>query len=181
MLHKNWKTWALVVLFGMALFLGCAGPKEEVTSTVVPTTSAQAMPLPPGEKATPTVVLNTSAVSEWKGVVSEANLVEVVNFLISNNGKEIELAGKKHIITGKEELDVVVRMLHCCTLTEFRGLVNSISVNGKIRDSDFKGRVIYASVPADEIAKIDKVWNVERIEFESEARDFWMQVIGRGK
>lgn len=43
-----------------------------------------------------------STVSEWKSNKVDPDLVSLVNFLKGNIGKEIELAGEKHIIAGKE-------------------------------------------------------------------------------
>jgi hypothetical protein len=54
-----------------------------------------------------------------KGSVTEADLAAVVNFLIDKKGKEIELAGKKHTITVKEKLDVVINVLAYCDEREF--------------------------------------------------------------
>lgn len=47
----------------------------------------------------------------------------MVNFLINNKDKEIELAGEKHTITGKEKLDVVINVLSCCEEREFLTVV----------------------------------------------------------
>ncbi len=120
--------------------------------------------------------LTEQTVLEWKGKVSEVGIVSVVNFLLNNKGKEIELNGK-HIITGKEKLDIKIKMLECCTKSEFEDVMELISKKGEVKSSNFNKREIHASVPADEIPKIDDIWNVAIIEFESEARTFWMGVI----
>jgi hypothetical protein len=156
--------WALIILLSMALFSGCVGPKEEVT----PTTAAPATPPP-----TPIAVE-----IKWKGAVTDPYLVKVVNFLINNKGKEIELAGEKHVITGKEELDVKISVLDCCTEEDFGGIINTVNTCGKVRDSNFEEFSIRASLLADEIPKIDDIGNVAWIKFEPEAKDFWMQVVG---
>lgn len=111
----------------------------------------------------------------WKGSVTEADLVVVVNFLMNNKGKEIKLDGKKHTITGKEQLDIVASVLGCCSEEEFRDAIKEVSTYGKIKNSEFP--TIHASVPADAIPEIDKKGKVFDIRFEPEARDFWMKVI----
>ena len=115
--------------------------------------------------------------SEWKNSKVEADLVSVVNFLENNKGKEIELAGEKHIITGKEELSIKIVMLECCTKSEFDDILDSISKVGVVRSSDFDKKEIQADMPADEIPKIADIWNVEKIDFEPEAHTFWTQVL----
>ena len=108
----------------------------------------------------------------WEGAVTEAGLVTVVNFLINNKGKEIVLAGRKHTITGKEKLDLEIIALPCCDPKIF---YKDISAYGEIKN--FKFPSYHASVPADEIPKIDKTGEVEEIKFEPEKRDFWMKAI----
>lgn len=108
----------------------------------------------------------------WKGTVSEAGLVTVVNFLINNKGKEIVIAGKKHTITGKEKLDIEIIALPCCDPKMF---YKDISAYGEVKN--FKFPSYRVSVPADEIPKIDKKGEVEKIKFEPEKRDFWMKAI----
>jgi len=119
----------------------------------------------------------TDTITEWKNDKVESDLVKVVNFLENNKGKEIELAGEKYIITGKEELSIKVVMLECCTKSEFDDILGSLSKIGVVRSSDFDKKKIQADIPADEIPKIADIWNVERIDFEPEARTFWMQVL----
>ena len=104
-------------------------------------------------------------------------MVRVVDFLKNNKGKEIELAGEKHVITGKEELSIKVVMLECCTKREFDDILGSLSKIGVVRSSDFDKKEIQADIPVDEIPKIADIWNVERIDFEPEARIFWMQML----
>ncbi|MBU4283760.1 MAG: hypothetical protein KKA61_02925 [Nanoarchaeota archaeon] len=115
--------------------------------------------------------------SEWKNSKVESDLVRVVDFLKNNKGKEIELAGEKHVITGKEELSIKVVMLECCTKREFDDILGSLSKIGVVRSSDFDKKEIQADIPVDEIPKIADIWNVERIDFEPEARIFWMQML----
>jgi len=115
--------------------------------------------------------------SEWENSKVESDLVKVVNFLENNKGKEIELAGEKHIITGKEKLGIRIMMLECCTKSEFDDLLGTLSKIGVVKSSDFDKKEIQTSIPADEIPKIANIWNVERIDFESEARIFWAQVL----
>ena len=115
--------------------------------------------------------------AEWKNDKVESDLVRVVNFLENNKGKEIELAGEKHVITGKEKLGIKVVMLWCCTKSEFNYILDSLSKIGVVRGSDFDKKNIQADILADEIPKIADIWNVERIDFELEARTFWTQVL----
>lgn len=130
----------------------------------------------PLSKEQPVSILTTTTVDiKWKGNVTKPALVIVVNYLINNKGKEIELAGGKHTITGKELLDVEVSVLDCCTPEEFDAVVKTVSTYGKTKYCSSYD--IYASVRADEIPKIDKIGNVMLIKFEPEAQDFWMQVI----
>ena len=154
-MKKNIFTVGLIALFLMGVLIsGCIGKEK---STI-------------GEQPT------SAAVSEWKSAKSEDYLVKVVNFLIENKGREIEVAGEMHKVTGKEKLDVKIEMLGCCTGGEFNDLLESISARGEVKSSDFEQKTIHASVPADEIPKIDDVWNVARISFEPEARALWRQV-----
>jgi len=104
-------------------------------------------------------------------------LVRVVNFLGNNKGKEIELAGEKHTITGKEELIIKAVMLECCTKSEFDDILDSLSKIGVVKSSDFNKKEIQAELPADEIPKIADIWNVKRISLEPESRTLWMQVL----
>jgi hypothetical protein len=108
----------------------------------------------------------------WKGTATNEDLVVVVNFLINNKGKNIELAGKKHRITGKEKLDVVINILDCCDEREF---LNYISGFGKVKDVQFPA--FYLSVEADKVPEIDKKGDVVGIKLEPKAHDFWMKVI----
>ena len=114
---------------------------------------------------------------KWKSRKVGSDLVRVVNFLENNKGKEIELAGEKHVITGKEKLGIKIVMLECCTKSEFNYLLDDFSKIGVVRGSDFDKKEIQADIPADEIPKIADIWNVERIDFELEARTFWTQVL----
>ena len=118
-----------------------------------------------------------SAISEWKNSKVKPDLVRVVNFLENNKDKAIELAGEKHVITGKENLSIRVVMLECCTKGEFAEILDDISKTGKVKHSDFNKKEIIAELPADEIPKIADIWNVERIDFEPEARTFWTQIL----
>lgn len=108
----------------------------------------------------------------WKGSVTDADLAVVVNFLINKKGKEIELAGKKHTITGKEKLDVVITILPCCDERMFH---KEISALGEVRNVKFP--TFYVTVPADAIPKIDKHGEITDIKLESKARGFWMKAI----
>lgn len=108
----------------------------------------------------------------WKGSVTETNLIAVINFLINNKGKDIDIAGKKHRITGKEELDVEITFLSCCDEKE---VFKYISGFGKVKGVKFP--IFHASVPADKIPEIDKNGEVEKIKFEPEKREFWMKAI----
>ena len=119
----------------------------------------------------------TGIVTEWKSDKVESDLVKVVNFMENNKGKEIKLAGEKHVITGKEELGIKVVMLECCTKSEFDDILGSLSKIGVIKGSDFDKKEIQADISVDEIPKIADIWNVEKIDFEPEARTFWTQVL----
>lgn len=137
-----YKTWILIILLGMALS-STAGYAEAK------------------EKG-----------KSWKGSVTEANLVTVVNFLINNKGKEIKLDGKKHTTTGKERLDVVINILSCCDKESF---AKFISVFGEVKDVKFPS--FHASVPADAIPEIDENGEVTEIKFEPAEHDLWMKAI----
>ncbi|MFH1592283.1 MAG: hypothetical protein ABIB47_02870 [Candidatus Woesearchaeota archaeon] len=119
----------------------------------------------------------TGIVTEWKSDKVESDLVRVVNFMENNKGKEIELVGEKHIITGKEKLSIKVVMLECCTKKEFNDILDSLSKIGVVKSSDFDKKEIQADIPVDEVPKIADIWNVERIDFEPEARTLWTQVL----
>ncbi|MBU4346053.1 MAG: hypothetical protein KKH29_01835 [Candidatus Omnitrophica bacterium] len=108
----------------------------------------------------------------WKGAVSEADLVTVVNFLINNKGGEIVLAGEKHTITGKEKLDIEIIAHSCCEPKRF---YKDISAYGEVKN--FKFPSYRVGVPADEIPKMDELGEVQEIKFEPEKRDFWMKAI----
>ena len=108
----------------------------------------------------------------WKVDVTEAGLVTVVNFLINNKGKEIVLAGEKHIITGKEKLDVEIIAMNCCDPESF---YKDISAYGEVKNFEFSSYRV--SVPAEQIPKIDKIGDVAEIKFKPEAHDFWMKTI----
>ncbi|MBU2572859.1 MAG: hypothetical protein KKH28_02120 [Elusimicrobia bacterium] len=156
------KTGILIILLGMALFSGCGAPKEESKPT--PAT---------GETKPKEKYKSTTAVEiKWKGTVTEADLVKVANFLINNKGKEIELTGEKHVITGKEELDVEITVLPCCDEKMFH---KSISTFGIVRDVKFP--TFHATVPANAIPEIDKNGEITAIKFESRARELWMNAV----
>jgi len=140
-----YKTWILIVLLGISLL------SVDVSA---------------GEKE--------KGISKWKGNVTESDLVRVVNFLINNKGKEIDLAGK-HKITGKERLDIEVAILECCSKEEFNKIVKTVSTYGKVKQSNFPS--IHASVAVDAIPKIDEIGIISTIKFEPEAHSFWMKVI----
>jgi len=108
----------------------------------------------------------------WKGTVSEAGLVEVVNFLMNNKGKEIELAGKKHAITGKEKLAVEITVLQCCDEKAFR---KYISTFGVVKDVKFP--TFNVTLPADAIPKIDEHGEIVNIKLESKAHEIWMNTL----
>ena len=137
-----YKTWILIILLSMALF-STAGYAEAK------------------EKG-----------KSWKGSITEADLVVVVNFLINNKGKKIELDGKKHTITGKERLDVVINILSCCDKESF---AKYISIFGEVKDIKFPS--FHASVSADAIPEIDENGEVTEIKFEPAEYDFWMKAI----
>ena len=115
--------------------------------------------------------------SEWKNSKVELDLVKVVNFLKGTIDKEIKLNGEKHIITGKEEIGIKIVMLDCCTKDEFAVILDNISKIGKVRNSDFSKKEIFAELPAEEIPKIADIWNVERIDFQPEAKALWEPII----
>ncbi|MFH1591897.1 MAG: hypothetical protein ABIB47_00835 [Candidatus Woesearchaeota archaeon] len=125
----------------------------------------------------PSTSESAGMITEWKNSKVESDLVIVVNFLENNKGKEIELAGEKHVITGKEELSIKIVMLGCCTKSEFNDILGSLSKIGVVRSSDFDKKEIQADILATEIPKIADIWNVERIDFEPEARTFWTQIL----
>jgi len=115
--------------------------------------------------------------SEWKNSKVEPDLVKVVNFLKGTIDKEVKLNGGKHIITGKEEMGIKIVMLECCTKDEFAVILDNISKIGKVRNSDFSKKEIFAELPAEEIPKIADIWNVERIDFQPEAKALWEPII----
>ena len=108
----------------------------------------------------------------WKGAVSEADLVKVVNFLMNNKGKEIKLDEKKHTITGKEELNIQITILPCCNENMFR---KYISTFGVVKDVKFP--TFYAIVSADAIQELDKNGEIVEIKFAPKARDLWIKAI----
>jgi len=118
-----------------------------------------------------------STISEWKSNKVDPDLVSLINFLKGDIGKEIELAGEKHIITGKEEVSVKITMLECCTKGEFAEILDDISKTGKVRSSDFSQKEIIAELPADEIPKIADIWNVEKVDLEQKSKDIWIKLI----
>jgi len=119
---------------------------------------------------------NHKIASKWKGDKADSDLVRVVNFLEGNKGKEIKLSGEKHIINGKEELGIRIIMLECCTKEEFDDIIKQISVNGKVKNSDFDKKEIWANVAVNEIPKLADIWNVKRIDFAPEARTLWLSI-----
>lgn len=127
----------------------------------------------PLSKEQPVSTSTTTTVDiKWKGNVTEAGLVAVVNFLTNNKGKEIKLAGKKHGITGKEELDIEITVLLCCDEEAERKYFSKFGV---IKDVKFP--IYYATVPADAIPEIDKYGVITDIKFESKARGLWMNAV----
>ena len=121
---------------------------------------------------------STSTITaEWKNRKVGSDLVRVVNFLENNKGKDIELAGEKHVITGKEKLGIKVVMLGCCMESGFEDILGSLSKIGVVRSYDFDKREIHADIPADEIPRIADIWNVERIDFEPEALNYWSEIL----
>ena len=108
----------------------------------------------------------------WKGVVTEGDLVKVVNFLTNNKDKEIELDGKKHTITGKEKLSIQITVLPCCDANLFR---KYISTFGVVKDVKFP--TFYATVSADAIQELDKNGEIVEIKFAPKARDLWINAI----
>lgn len=137
-----YKIWILIILFGMTLFSSSGYTEAKEKGKL------------------------------WKGAVTEKDLVVVVNFLINNKGKEVNLAGKRHTITGKEELDVVITVPPCCDEGEFRKYISGF---GEVRDVKFP--TFYVTVPADKIPELDKNMEVTNIKFEPKAHDFWMKAI----
>jgi len=171
------KTWILIILLSMTLFSGCVEPKKEAEPT--PTTGEikpkeEAKPIPttgeikPKEEAKPIPAIEI----KWKGAVTEADLVKVVNFLINNKGKEIVLTGEKHVITGKEELNVEITILMCCDEKVFRQYISTFGIV-----TDVKFPTFHSTVPADAIPEIDKYGEITAIKFESRARELWMNSV----
>ncbi|MBU1256029.1 hypothetical protein KKH35_04110, partial [Patescibacteria group bacterium] len=78
---------------------------------------------------------------------------------------------------GKEEIGIKIIMLECCTKNEFAVILDDISKIGKVENSDFSKKEIFAELPAEEIPKIADIWNVERIEFQPEAKALWEPII----
>jgi len=120
-----------------------------------------------------------SVAFEWRNNKAESELVKLVNFLKRNIGKEIELGGEKHLVTGKEMIGIKVIMLECCTKGEFAEILDNISKIGKVRGSDFSKKEILAELPADEIPKIADIWNVETISLEPNAKILWESIINQ--
>ncbi|MBU2068157.1 hypothetical protein KKE13_01075 [Patescibacteria group bacterium] len=118
-----------------------------------------------------------STILEWRNNKAESEIVRIVNFLEGNIGKEIELAGERRLITGKEIISIKVIMLECCTKGEFREMLENVSKTGRVKSFDFSKKEILAELPADEIPKIADIWNVERVSFESKSRETWLQLI----
>jgi len=157
-----YKTCTLIICLSMTLFSGCGGQKEEDKST---TTTGE---INQKEQSKPTPAVKT----KWEVAVTKSDLAIVVNFLINNKGKEIELSGEKYVITGKEKLDVEITVLLCC---DEKMLRRYISTFGIVKDVKFP--TFYSTVPANAIPEIDKYGEVEEIKFDPEERDFWMRVI----
>jgi len=124
-------------------------------------------------------VISEPTVSEWKSGKVESGLVELVNFLKRNIGKEIVLDGETHLATGKEMIGIKVVMLECCTKEEFDDIIKQISVNGEVKNSDFDKKEIWAEVTVNEIPKIADIWNVEAISLEPDAKILWKSIINQ--
>lgn len=139
---KMYKTWILIILLGMALSSPTGYVKAE-------------------EKG-----------KSWKGSVTETDLVAVVNFLMDNKGKEIKLGGKKHTITGKEELDIEITVLLCC---DEKAFLKYLSTFGIVKDVKFP--TFYATLPAGAIKELDKHGEVTEVKFAPKVKDFWMNAI----
>jgi hypothetical protein len=122
-------------------------------------------------------LITGQSVSEWKSDKVNPDLVNVVNFLENNKGREIELYGKKGVITGEEKLDVTIKMLECCTKEEFDDLLGSLSTIGEVSSSNYEQKLIQASLPANKISALADIWNLERMSFEAKARAFWIKII----
>lgn len=149
-------------------------PKLDISKKDVETLAAYLSTLKSTTKAQPAL---TTVDIKWKGKVTEGALVKIVNLLINNKGKEIELAGKKQRITGKEILDVKITVLDCCLQEEFQDVIRKVSTYAKVKNSDFPS--IHASVSADDIPKIDKIGIIMDIRLEPEAHDLWMKAISQ--
>lgn len=190
---KMHKTWALVMLLGMVLSLGCIGPEEEVTPTAAPATGdgeteIKSVFTETGVEKVVNFLINNEegevkqagenyeCVESEKGDFTKVDVVEVANFLINNEGTEIELAGVKHTVTGKEELDVIISVMPCCGEEAFLELVEIVSACGTVKESELPD--IHASVPANEIPEINKISDVAGIRFEPGAADVWAEVAG---
>ena len=74
-------------------------------------------------------------------------------------------------------MGIKIVMLECCTKDEFAVILDNISKIGKVRNSDFSKKEIFAELPAEEIPKIADIWNVERIDFQPEAKALWKPII----
>jgi hypothetical protein len=122
-------------------------------------------------------LISNQSVSEWKSDKVDPDLVNVVNFLENNKGREIELNGKKRVITGEEKLDVTIKMLKCCTKKEFDDILGSLSTIGEVSSSNYEQKLIQVSVPANKVPDLADIWNLEKISFEAKARAFWIKII----
>jgi len=118
-----------------------------------------------------------STTSKWENNKAESGLVILVNFLEKNIGKEIEIGGEKHLVTGKEIIGIKVVMLECCTKGEFADILDDISKTGKVKSSDFSQKEIIAQLQINEMPKIADIWNVERISLESDTKILWEPII----
>jgi len=162
-LIKKYKKLAIISI-GMIIFIG--------TSILL---ASNFLTAPIQDFSSPNQPVSTT--SEWKSNKVEPDLVRLVNFLKGKIDKEIELAGKNHTITGKEEMGIKITMLECCTKGEFAEMLDNISKIGSVRNSDFGQKEIIAELPAEEIPKIADIWNVERIDFQPEAKALWEPII----
>ncbi len=112
--------------------------------------------------------------SLWQSDKADSDLVRVVNFLINNKGKEVELAGEKYKITGKGKLNIEIKILSCCDEMGFR---KYISAFGEVEDVKFP--TFHASLPADTIPEFEKNGEITEIRLEPEANELWMKVLNQ--
>lgn len=133
-------------------------PEEEAATTSTPT--------PMGE------------LSSRAAILMEDDLEQVYYFLMNNVGKEVKLAGEKHVITGKEEIDIMIELESCCKAKDlFDYAVNSVSELGEVRDAKFEELLVYAGLPVEKIPELATL-PINKIGFEPESRKYWTQVLG---